>query len=77
MKFRRYYIDVFDASLKKYGGFNHFLAYTILRGKLDHLTICLRKEFKFEIANGEKASYWNGIDYCHIWIGFIVINYGT
>lgn len=34
MKFFKYGIDVFDSRLRKYGGFNHFLAGKIFRWKL-------------------------------------------
>ncbi len=76
MKFFKYGIDVFDSRLKKYGGFNHFLAGKIFRWKLSYLTIYLKKEWKIERIHNNDKYYYDGY-HNSLWVGFLLISYGT
>ena len=76
MKFSKYGIEVFDRRLKEYGGFNHFLAGKIFRWKLSYLDIYLKKEFRFEIVHEDDNFYYDGY-HNSIWIGWILVSYGT
>ncbi len=76
MKFFKYGIDVFDSRLKKYGGFNHFLAGKIFRWRLCYLTIYLNKKWKFKRIHNNDEYYYDGY-HNSLWIGFVHISYGT
>lgn len=48
MKLIKYGISVFDARLKEYGGFNHFIAGKIFRWQLHYLDIYLKKNLNLK-----------------------------
>ena len=74
--FFKYGINLFDSRLKKYGGFNHFLAGKIFRWRYRYLTISLKKEFKIEIIHRDDNYYYDG--YLNsLWLGWVLISYGT
>jgi hypothetical protein len=76
MKIFKYGIHVFDSKLKKYGGFNHFIAGKIFMWRLCYLDIYLKRESKFEIIHNDDYYYYDGY-HNSIWIGWILISYGT
>lgn len=76
MKLFKYGISVFDSRLKKYGGFNHFIAGKIFRWRLCYLDIYLKRKFKFEIVHNDDNHYYDGY-HNHVWIGWVLFSYGT
>ena len=70
MKLFKYGISVFDSRLKKYGGFNHFVAGKIFRWRLCYLDIYFERKFKFEIVHNDENYYYDGY-HNHIWIGWV------
>lgn len=76
MKIFKFGIEVFDAKLKEYGGFNHFLAYKIFKGKYRYLDIYLKKQFKIQKVHEDPEYYYDGY-HNTLWIGWILISYGT
>jgi hypothetical protein len=71
-----YGINLFDGKLKKYGGFNHFIAGKIFRWKYTYLTISFRKQFKFEHIHQDENYYYDGY-HNSLTIGCLQISYGT
>ena len=76
MKFFKYGIEIFDSRLKKYGGFGHFIAGKIFLWRLYYLTIYIKKEFKISRIHENEEYYYDGY-HNSIWIGFVLISYGT
>ena len=76
MKLFKYGISVFDSRLKKYGGFNHFIAGKIFKWKYGYLSIELRKQWRFEIVHNDDNYYYDGY-HNSIAIGCLQISYGT
>lgn len=76
MKIFKYGIELFDSRLKKYGGFNHFLAGQIFRWRLCYLMISLEKQWKFERIQNSDEHYYDGY-HNTLAIGFVLIYYGT
>lgn len=76
MKFFKYGVSVFDGRQKQFGGFNHWIAKYVFRWRLCYLDIYLEKQFKFEICHKKEESYYDGY-HNSIWIGFVLISYGT
>lgn len=74
--FFKWGIDLFDSRLKKYGGFNHFLAGKIFRWKLCYLTIYLKWAWDWEWEHRQEECYYDGY-HNHISLGFVLISYGT
>lgn len=73
--FFKYGIDLFSANEIEYGGYRHWIA-KIFRWRLAYLHIYLKSKFKFEINHEDGLHYYDG-HHNHIWIGFILISYGT
>lgn len=71
-----YGVVLFDSRFKKYGGFNHFLAYKVFRYKYDYVGITIAKQFKFDSIFEDEEYYYDGYHNI-INIGFIQIYYGT
>ncbi len=69
-------IELFDSRLKKYGGFNHFIAGKIFRWRLRYLDIYFKRKFKFEIVHNNINYYYGGY-HNHVWIGWVLFSYGT
>ena len=76
MKFFKYGINIFDSKLKKYGGFNHFIAGKIFKQKYNYLTIALRKQQRFEQIHENEDYYYDGY-HNSITFGCLQISYGT
>lgn len=76
MKLFKYGVSVFDSRQKKYGGFNHFIAGKIFRWRLFYLDIYIKSKLKFEIIHNNYEYYYDGY-HNHIWIGWVLISYGT
>lgn len=76
MKFFKYGVSLFDARLKKYGGHGHFIARHFFRWRLNYLDIYLKRKMKFEIRHELEDDYYDGY-HNSIWMGFILISYGT
>lgn len=76
IKKKTYSIGIFDSRKKEYGGYNHFIAGKIFRWRLCYLSVYLKKKFKFEIIHNNDEHYYDGY-HNHIWIGWILISYGT
>jgi hypothetical protein len=72
MKLFKYGIRVFDSRLKEHGGFNHFISGKIFRWRLCYLDVHLKRKFKFEINKYYYDGYHN-----YIWIGWVLVSYGT
>ena len=68
-------IEFFDARLKEYGGFNHWIA-KLFNYKYTYFIVCFEKQLKFEIVNETDDVWYDGY-HNHIFIGFISIYYGT
>src|SRR5574343_644933 len=70
-------IQLFDSSLKKYGGFNHFIAGKIFRWKYCYVIIALRRQWRFEWIHEDDAYYYDGyhnsitINDTQIYLGFL------
>jgi len=47
-------IYLFNSNYKEYGGFNHFIAYKIFRGKYTYMTISLHKKWKFKYTSNDR-----------------------
>lgn len=67
-------IQLFDSKLKKYGGFNHFIAGNIFQWKYSYLIIELKWAWAFDSSFEENYydgfhNYWN--------FAFLHISYGT
>lgn len=75
MKFFKYGIEIFDSSLKKYGGFNRWIA-KLFGWKYSYLAISLHKSFKFNHIYNNDEYYYDGY-HNSIQIGFLIISYGT
>jgi hypothetical protein len=69
-------IQLFDSKLKKYGGFNHFIAGKIFRWKFTYLVISLRRQWRFEIIHEKPDFYYDGY-HNSITFGCLQISYGT
>ncbi len=67
---------LFDSSLKKYGGFNHFLAGKIFRWRYTYMMVSLRREWKLEWVHEDPDYYYDGY-HNSLWVGFVLIAYGT
>lgn len=74
--FYKWGIHLFDAKLKEYGGFNHFIAYKVFRGKFDYIIICFTGSFEFKAYVGKNAIYHDGYHNV-LSIGWLKINWGT
>ena len=74
--FFKYGINLFDSRLKKYGGFNHFIAGKIFRWKFCYLSIALRKQCRFELIHESDGYYYDGY-HNSLWLGWVLISYGT
>lgn len=53
-----------------------FLAGKIFRWRLCYLTVYLKKKWKFERINNNDEYYYDGY-HNSLWIGFVLISYGT
>lgn len=71
MKLFKFGVQLFDSR-----EFNHFLAGKVFRWSLAYLDIYLEKQFKLEIIHNNDEYYYDGY-HNHIWIGWIIISYGT
>jgi hypothetical protein len=65
-------INLFDASKKEYGGFNHFIAYKIFRGKYFYISMEIRKQWEFSKIKSDYEHTHNALN-----IAFIHIYYLT
>ena len=77
MKFSKDGIEVFYSAEKEYGGFNHFTAKRIFRNRLMYLDVYWHRKFKFEVSHNKEENYYQCTYHNHIWIGFIMISYGS
>jgi len=69
-------IMLFDSSLKKYGGFNHFIAGKIFRWKLDYLELSITYKIRFAWVHNNDYYYYDGYHNC-LHFGCFRASYGT
>ena len=74
--FFKWGISFFDSRLKKYGGFNHFIAGKIFRWRLNYFCIGVRQQWHFGYSHNSEKYYYDGY-HNYIQFGCLQISYGT
>lgn len=77
MKITKNCIELFWSANKEYGGFGHFLSSKVFRSRYTYIDIYLKRKWKVERRHRNDKDKYDGCYHNHLWIGFILISYGT